>query len=317
MKSFFIKLSLAITSLLIAVLAVEWVLRIGKPMDIYSVARPMWAGIGSDLYEIDPDFGYRPILDNGVYSEYGTRANDYDLEKPDGVERVLFLGDSATARAKVIDALKAKYGGERFEYWNAGVESYNTLQEIAFYRAYNHAIQPDRVVICFHFNDFITTPIAMPGPEGKINLYSPRSSIKINPWLLKRSQIYKRYLSLVLARGGSDNAIYAETHAALQGFKAELEAEGVALRVMVLPVMNQVDQWKDWHIQARDQFMEICRDLGVPFVDLKPALMRALEAGVDPMEEPGDFAHPSDAVSVFFAEDLVDGEILGPLVEAP
>jgi hypothetical protein len=48
----------------------------------------------SKLYTIDPDFGFRPILGSDRYNEYGTIKNTYRLEKPPGVIRLLFIGDS-------------------------------------------------------------------------------------------------------------------------------------------------------------------------------------------------------------------------------
>ncbi len=52
------------------------------------------------------------------------------------MQRVLFLGDSVTARGGIIAELASLYGNEQFEYWNAGVESYDTCQEVRYFERY-------------------------------------------------------------------------------------------------------------------------------------------------------------------------------------
>ena len=71
----------------------------------------------------DPELGFRPVLGDAKYNVDGTRVNRYLSKKPPEACRILFLGDSATARGKMIAALEAVYGEEPFEYWNAGVEA--------------------------------------------------------------------------------------------------------------------------------------------------------------------------------------------------
>jgi hypothetical protein len=110
-------------------------------------------------FVIDPDFGFRPILPSGSYTRFGTLANGYAEAKRPGVTRLLFIGDSVTRRGHIVEALKSHYGSQEYEYWNAGVESFNTVQEVEYYRRFNRAIQPDHVILTFHLNDFETTPV--------------------------------------------------------------------------------------------------------------------------------------------------------------
>ncbi len=290
----------------------EMLLRVAKPVDTYSVVRPIWAGINDDLFVVDKELGYRPIMDGQVYTETGTLKNEYSLEKPDGKQRLLFMGDSATARGKIIEALRARYGNENYEYWNAGVESYNTMQEVALYQRFNHQIKPDHVILCFHFNDFITTPMAMRGENGRLELFSPRANIRMNLWLFRNSQLYRRYLSVKLKFMGSDNIAYQEAEKVLQNFSNDLAAKKVALSVVILPVMSPYEEWRDWQLTSRKNILGICERNDLHTYDLLPALKKALAAGVDPMEIPGDFAHPSAAVSDYFAALLQEQGLLNP-----
>src|SRR3990170_5571896 len=111
------------------------------------------------IYTADAKLGYRPVLGSSTYNAFGTRLNSYDPEMRPRVPRILFLGDSVTSRESIIVPLKRLYGENRFEFWNAGVEGYNTLNEVEFYKRYNAAIEPDQVVLFFHNNDFQPTPV--------------------------------------------------------------------------------------------------------------------------------------------------------------
>lgn len=77
------------------------------------------------IFTVDPDFGFRPILGNEFYNIYGTKINNYKIDKKPGIRRLLFMGDSVIDHGKFIRALKDVYGEEKFEYWNAGVGSFN------------------------------------------------------------------------------------------------------------------------------------------------------------------------------------------------
>src|SRR5262249_23296537 len=98
---------------------------------------------GLSTFVIDPTFGFRPVLGEGPYTRFGTLANDYAAAKPPGVQRLLFIGDSVTHRGLIVDALRAEYGAQQYEYWNAGVEAFNTVQEVEYYRRFNRPIHPD------------------------------------------------------------------------------------------------------------------------------------------------------------------------------
>ena len=165
------KLLLLLTTVSLSVLAVEVVFRVTRPQRAFRAASELenFRLNPEDLtrhFEIDPGFGFRPILGGELYSEYGTRANEYVIEQPTDKTRLLFLGDSVTARGHIVEAIRDLYGDERYEYWNAGVESFNTVQEVNYYRRYNAAVMPDHVILTFHLNDFGTTPIAFMNREA-------------------------------------------------------------------------------------------------------------------------------------------------------
>ena len=134
-KKFTLNFLLITFSLTIAIVVAEVALRLFFPNHGLGVALQMENLRGkNNIFTTDPDMGFRPVLNNGHYNEFGTKINNYKLEKPDQVTRLLFLGDSVANRGKISNALREIYGKEKFEYWNAGVESFNTVQEVNFYK---------------------------------------------------------------------------------------------------------------------------------------------------------------------------------------
>ena len=164
-KKWIVNVLLLCGSTLLTVGGIEAVLRITHQYATFGAATELpWMRNNSQdfsqIFTIDPDFGFRPILGTGGYTEYGTSPNTYPVQKRPGITRLLFIGDSVTGRGRIIEAIKQIYDDEVFEYWNAGVESFNTIQEVRFYQRYNAAVYPDHVILTFHLNDFEPTPVA-------------------------------------------------------------------------------------------------------------------------------------------------------------
>ena len=124
-----------------------------------------------------------------------TLANDYPLSKSNGKKRLLFIGDSVTRRGHIVDALKDEYGSLKYEYWNAGVESFNTVQEVRYYKHFNRGLRPDEVFLTFHLNDFGTTPVAFREANGSLVVYVTNvPAQRLNPWLFQRSHLYRSWI---------------------------------------------------------------------------------------------------------------------------
>jgi hypothetical protein len=88
---------------------------------------------------------------------------DLTVEKPQGTERVLVLGDSFTLGYTVdradlfVDLLEAKLAAEDrakpVQVVNAGTEGYSSDQELLWLREEGLKFNPDVVVMCFYEND--------------------------------------------------------------------------------------------------------------------------------------------------------------------
>lgn len=95
----------------------------------------------------------------------GFRDVDHAVTKPDGVTRIIILGDSVTAGVGVEDVeaifprrleslLNRSKAAGSVEVVNLGVGGYHTLQEVETLRVVGLGYEPDQVVVGFCVNDF-------------------------------------------------------------------------------------------------------------------------------------------------------------------
>lgn len=263
----------------------------------------------AEVFTVDPEFGFRPHIPGPHYNEFGTLKNSYATAKPEGKTRILFLGDSVTRIGFIVDAIKNVYGEQHYEYWNAGVDSFSTIQELKFYQRYNHAIKPDHVILTFHNNDYETTPIVFLDRDGNMVLYSPFVPRRlVNAWLFRKSHLYRHLLGVLIARSKDHGhaGIAAEIRDGLDSFGRELAGHGIRFSVLVHPVLNPRDAWLEQEVTNHETVLGILDELGIQHFDLTDPLWQALADGIDPKWDmwKDDKAHPSREVSRCFAEYL-------------
>ena len=306
-KSLLINIGLVLFGVVAAVVLMEGYLRWRQASPFVETAVELsWMrdNPGYNIFTVDPEFGFRPILGNGLYNEYGAKENEYPIEKRPDVTRLLFVGDSVTHRAKMVNALKDIYGKTDFEYWNAGVESYNTVQEVNYYKKYNAALEPDHVILTFHLNDFETTPIAFNHPGDGLIVYAPNTAMsEVNPLLFKYSYLYRFVMRLTDNPTENRAAIVQEVSDSLRELQTILAQDNIPFSVLVLPVFLPYDQWQPHEKEGRENILAILNKLEITYYDLFDVSAQAIEEGVT-VQETGGHWHPSEDVSVLFAEYL-------------
>jgi len=257
-------------------------------------------------FVIDPAFGFRPVLGDGPYTHFGTLVNDYAVAKPPGVQRLLFIGDSVTRAGYIVDALRAEYGSQQYEYWNAGVQSFNTVQEVEYYRRFNRPLHPDHVIVTFHLNDFETTPVAFRNADGTLVVYAPNWPIRrLNPWLFQHSYTYRYWLGLVTPKKAARAEIIAEVRASLADLVHIVAVDGARLTVLVLPILQPINAWKPEYRDYRRVILSLLESLHIRSFDLLEPLNEALAAGVVVVETNDPlFWHPSREAAAYFAKFL-------------
>ena len=269
-----------------------------------------------NAFTLDPVIGFRPRLSTDLFNEFGTRVNGYEIEKSGTTTRLLFLGDSITARGKIMDGLRDLYGDEAFEYWNAGVESFNVFQEVEYYKEYNAAVRPDHVILSFHNNDFEPTPVAF-RQRGKLVVYTPKRPLnEVNPWLFQHSHVYRLILGLDARRerlvGDRFAANVRETEASLLELKGILEADGIRLTVLLLPLFKLHEDWTVTERRSREEALRILEEHGFAHFDLLGVLEEAIRDGIPIEESAHDAWHPSDELAERFASFLETEAFLEP-----
>jgi hypothetical protein len=280
--------------------------RLGDPSKNYwTISQLMSSDPSKKLdYAFDANLGYRPLLGGKNYDALGTQINGYGLDKPPGVYRVLFLGDSVTARGKLIAALEATYRDESIEYWNAGVEGFDASQEVAYYEHFAYRVRPDHVVLTFHTNDFTPQTVADFDDHGRITFYGADCGWSVRlPWLLRQSELVRwstatRFRSLARS---SDRVEHS-----LRRLSSRLAAEGTVFSIVLLPLFQTPDGWSRGEVLARERALAIFNSVGLRYFDALPAVETALREGIDVCELPGDTWHPNRFVCDRMARQLAD-----------
>ena len=314
MRKLLIRSSLILLGAVAATLAAEAAVRLRPAFAMQKAARELWwireGQSTQSVLTTDPELGFRPILGNELYDENGTLKNQSHAAHLASSERLLFLGDSVTARGKLVEALRLTMEGkgQDYAYFNAGVESYNTVQEAGFYTRYNRHVEPDHVILTFHYNDFETTPIVFRDAEGRLTAHAPdRPLAEMSPWLFEHSHLYRVWLAKT---GGSQAPeqrarIEHETAASLEHLRDAVRADGAQLSLLVYPPACPESQWTDAQKMAHRKALELAAELGIRSFDLAKPLASALEQGIETCETPSDVAHPSAPFAEHCAQWLV------------
>lgn len=195
---------------------------------------------------------------------------DFDYGKPDGVIRVISLGDSHTQGYEVrqeftFSAVIEHYlnaRGYQTEVLNTGVSGFSTAEQLAFFENEGVKYDPDFVVIGFYANDF--------EDNIKAGLYRLDESGALSvektghiPGVRIQNIIYS--LPMVAWLGENSYLYSALFNATWQFFKAKL-AEDAAEAAVEYAVPTS-DEHSDYEIELTaallDRLHRFCRDRGV------------------------------------------------------
>jgi hypothetical protein len=291
------------------IIGTELVLRVVRQPDLLLDATIGAVHGQASQFELDDEMGYQPILGEGLsYSKEGI-LGARPPAKTEKKTRVLFIGDSVTARGRIIRALASEYQDGTLETLNSGVEGFNVIQEVAFYRRYNWRVSPDIVVLTLHNNDLDFYPMVYKARDGLIFWYlygQPR--VLIDPNLMQWSRLYQEYTAFRGARlvqnARKTDALFRETRSSLQRLNDDLMKSGAKLKVLVLPILAPLNQWEPSQVESRRQALRILNEIGIEHDDLLEPLESGLRNKVQIAETFGDTWHPSDAISEYFARYL-------------
>lgn len=296
-------LSVVVIALLVCFLLAEGATRI------------FWAAPGyrypQTLHNPDSLLGWVMIPNQDSYTydvpvhinSHGLRDDEFTVAKPDGVIRILNIGDSVTYGVAVPGdetypnqlekMLNTEFPADSFEVINAGVQRYYTYQELDYLRRDGVAFHPDIVIVGFYQNDFGVRP-----KVWKREYENSREQFMTALWhkipfvmnIVKNSALLSllrdRYFKLKhsmeakgspgsidrIMMGISDEGterLWSATAEYIQGFKALSDQYGFKLLIAAFPAANQViSDMPDSSYPAR--LISMCEESGIPVVDLLP-----------------------------------------------
>jgi HEAT repeat protein len=209
----------------------------------------------------------------------GVRDRRHGVEKPEGVSRVVFLGDSVTLGAEVApaeaypQALQARLDedGRAIEVFNVALWGWSTRQERIAYRTIARKYAPDLVVLAVCLNDI---------PELQDNLARPPRWLS---WLHERSAAVRTAIN---ARGREIRSVeemferpdsagvreaFGRFFDEVRALRGDVLQDGARLAMMVFPFRFQVIAGAPQpHVQQR--IGDFCAAERLSCLDLLPAL---------------------------------------------
>jgi lysophospholipase L1-like esterase len=189
-----------------------------------------------------------------------------------GLRRVVFLGDSLTfgwgveedrSFAHLLEVSLGEAGPT--EVLNFGTGNYNTTQEVELFLERGRDFRPEQVVVFYFIND------AEPVPAKSSLSFLARFRIVTFYWSrLKQlaarffpTQTFREYYANLYE---PDQPGWQETRAAFRRLAEVCRADGVDLRVVLLPELHALDEYPfDREYRAVAEFL---RDEGIPVLDV-------------------------------------------------
>jgi hypothetical protein len=318
MRRFFVNLTLFVVSTLVAIVGCELGLRYlfpraalgsGVELTFFRDQRAKWMSV---LMVPDKEIGFRPKPNTeGGYDNYGLLRRSHN-DAFAARHRILFIGDSVTARSRIVNAIQKDLNDPTTEFLNGGVESFNLAQEVNFFLRFQSALRVDRIIHQVHGNDLQATPIVFRDETGILNAYRLNAPKQyVNEWLFQISYLYRLGLAVFLSQGMESHS-FLDARDDFSKMATFAVSHGIRYDVVLFPILSPQpalppEERRDWDILER-----ACREVVSHCVSLLPVLNQMLAEGQPPEETAGDSWHPNDnfanlaATLIIQSLDLLD-----------
>lgn len=207
-------LSLLLVSLIIALFVTEGIFRLAPllrqryayKMFVTRFSPITWLGQedSSHIYRPSDLLGYERIPNSAPnINSYGLIGEEFSIEKPKDVFRILILGNSIAAQNYFVEILKEKFNNlpieTKFELINAGVGGYQLWHYARFLKYRGIKFNPDMVLISFAGDDASVNRHTYYKTEKGFEVFSiasPRvlNKIMFNMTLFRRSYVYRIFV---------------------------------------------------------------------------------------------------------------------------
>ncbi len=153
------------------------------------------------LYKPSPGASSQAYGVLNTINSAGFRDREFPTEKPRGVKRIVFLGDSVVygyglENDKTLPKqLERAFGSDKVEVLNFGVSGYETAQAVEFFKEKALQFRPDLVVVGYTLNDSIYASMELDffhdQQDRKVKVERPELRQKIMAFLFRHSRLMK------------------------------------------------------------------------------------------------------------------------------
>ncbi|HZN41843.1 MAG TPA: hypothetical protein VFD82_23765 [Planctomycetota bacterium] len=306
------RLLLGCVAALVSLLLAEYVVRLVVPASRWWDTERLdyfegQAKIARGSLQPDEELGFVPVPDGNSHDAFSLVREEGptpSITKPPGTHRILFLGDSVTARRRIVVGLRALWGGGAVEFLNAGFDGANPVQSVENYFRHQRQLAPDQVVLTLHNNDLTVTSTCLCDARGTLRICNPHNLQALHIGLYRWSALYRLWF-LAGYRDYMTDDHYLDlaepVAAALRRLRDDLASRGARLDVLLLPILTPPADWNAHQLASRERELVILGELGTASVDLLPASEELCAAKVPITEGPGDLWHPNYESGAFFA----------------
>ncbi|MFB3789508.1 MAG: SGNH/GDSL hydrolase family protein, partial [bacterium] len=274
-------------------------------------------------------------------NRHGLRGPDRNFQKREGVQRILFLGDSIPFGLRVpyddtfpnmVEVAMNQGSGATVECINAGIPGYSTWQEYLFFEREACRYEPDVVVLSFCLNDVLHTYTGLRFGDYGVDDPVPYIEENFIDYLTRRSAILRAgkslYHRVAFGKTLKENAIYREGLDVAALFQ---KADYPEIRQAWIDVKHYIQKIADRCAREKAQFIlalfpyivpisatgivvysprpiaEYAQQMEYPYIDVLPLIERDMEKqGIHRFRHYiQDACHPSAHGNRLAAEALV------------
>ena len=248
-------------------------------------------------------------------NEHGFRGPGFSADKPDGVFRVMLLGDSFTfgegVRFEDTFAValerRLRVGLPEVEVLNLGVSSWNTQDELRYLSRAGHRFDPDLVLVVFVLNDA--------NYAGGLDLFENFRARYEASGLLKNSYLAsyvfaavareiggRRYVEGLVGSALDEPKLWQISFGMLSRMKALSQKMGARFGVVIFPFMYQLDESHPFS-PLHELVRHYCEEEEIPVLDLLTAFRGQpyLDLWVHPSDQ-----HPNEKGHAIAAEAMAN-----------
>jgi lysophospholipase L1-like esterase len=209
----------------------------------------------------------------------GLRDNEYSLQKPPGVYRIMMLGDSTTfgwgveqryTAAKFLERklnIHLPPGYDKVEVLDTGVGNYDTVQEVTYYETLGRTFHPDLVVLVFFIND--PEPVPKEG-KGFLIDRSYLIAFATNRFdgILRRTGKRPDWKQYYASLYDDDKPGFQACKQALRSLASSTKSDGDKLLVAILPELHQINGDSYPFRAAHQKIKDLLASENVPAIEL-------------------------------------------------